>query len=169
MGVVVSFSTRPAIGRAGGVICRGAATAPRLPGTGRERISLTGVWNWLAVAVSLLCCAGCARRGSQASDIVPATLAAQPAISYPPELYASRIEGEVMLYLVVDSSGAPLRDSTRVARSSGHAAFDAAALEAASTLRFTPAHRGAVAVTAAIQIPIRFTLPDSLKHLRDHL
>lgn len=103
-----------------------------------------------------------------ANDIVPAVLSTQPAIPYPPELYANRIEGEVMLYLVVDSTGAALRDSTRVVRSSGQAAFDAAALEAAPGLHFTAARRGTVPVTAPIRVPIRFTLPDSIKRPRDH-
>lgn len=73
-----------------------------------------------------------------------------------------------MLYLVVDSAGLVVRDSTRIVKSSGQTAFDAAALEAAPALHFTPAHRGAVPVTAPIQIPIRFTLPDSIKNARDH-
>lgn len=126
------------------------------------------MWNALAVTVSLVCCLGCARRASTANDLVPATLSTQPAIPYPPELYARRVEGEVMLYLVIDSTGAALRDSTRVIKSSGQAAFDAAALEAASGLHFTAARRGTVPVTAPIQIPIRFTLPDTIKHPRDH-
>jgi TonB family protein len=100
--------------------------------------------------------------------VVPATLTGEPAIPFPPELYARHIEGEVILYLVVDSTGATMRDSTRVASSSGQAAFDAAALEAAAALRFHPATRGGVPVSAPIQIPIRFTLPDSIKNARDH-
>ncbi len=100
--------------------------------------------------------------------MVPATLSAQPAIPYPPELFTRRVEGEAMLYLVVDSAGLPVRDSTRIAKSSGQSAFDAAALEAAAALRFTPATRAGVPVMAAIQIPIRFTLPDSIKHPRAH-
>ena len=74
----------------------------------------------------------------------------------------------MLLYLVVDSTGATLRDSTRVARSSGQAAFDAAALEAAAGLHFKPATRAGVPLTAPIQVPIRFTLPDSIKNARDH-
>jgi TonB family protein len=126
------------------------------------------VWNRLTVAVWLCGCLGCVNRPDAASDLVPATLSTQPAIPYPPELYAKRIEGDVLLYLVVDSTGSALRDSTRVAKSSGQAAFDAAALDAAPALHFSPAHRGPVPVTAPIQIPIRFTLPDSIKHPRDH-
>ena len=125
------------------------------------------MWNALAVTVSLVCWLGCARRASPATDVVPATLSAQPAIPYPPELYARGIEGEVVLYLVVDSTGEALRDSTRVVTSSGQAAFDAAALDAAPGLHFTAARRGAVPVTAPIRVPIRFALPDSIKHPRD--
>lgn len=82
-------------------------------------------------------------------------------IPYPPELFSAGIEGEVLLYLVVDSAGHVVRDSTRIAEASGHAAFDAAALTAAPTLRFIPAMRGDTAVMAPIQVPIRFTLPDT--------
>ncbi len=93
----------------------------------------------------------------------PVPVDGQAPIPYPPELYTQRIEGEVMLYVVVDSSGAVVRDSTRIEESSGHQAFDAAALTAAPTLRFTPATRGDTAVMAPIQVPIQFTLPDSVR------
>lgn len=124
--------------------------------------------NPLAVIVPWIWCLGCGNSPAPAPELVPATLSSEPAIPFPPELFAKRIEGEVMLYLVVDSTGAPMRDSTRVAKSSGQAGFDAAALEAAAGLHFTPATRAGVPVTAAIQIPIRFTLPDSIKNARDH-
>lgn len=98
----------------------------------------------------------------ESSDITPAVpIAQQNPIPYPPALYAQGIEGEVMLYLFVDASGAVIHDSTRIAESSGHNEFDAAALQAAPSLRFVPAHRGDSAVSAPIQVPIRFTLPDS--------
>jgi TonB family protein len=106
----------------------------------------------------------CHRDRPREGDITPATrIAGNTEIPYPPELFTRRIEGQVMLYLYVDSAGAVVNDSTRIARSSGQAAFDAAALEAAPHLRFTPAHRGTVPVAAPIQVPIIFTLPDSLK------
>ncbi len=87
----------------------------------------------------------------------------QPPIPYPAALFQERVEGEVLLYLLIDSAGYVVRDSTRVATSSGRSAFDAAALDAAASLRFTPARRGDTAVTAPLQVPIRFTLPDSVK------
>lgn len=124
--------------------------------------------NPLAVIIPLVCGVGCAEQPSPARDLVPATLTGEPAIPFPPDLFAKRVEGEVMLYLVVDSTGTALRDSTRVAKSSGRAAFDAAALEAAAGLHFKPATRGGIPVTAPIQVPIRFTLPDSIKNARAH-
>jgi len=106
----------------------------------------------------------CHRGARAAAALVPAQLVSgQSAIPYPAELYAQRIEGEVMLYLVVDSSGVVVRDSTRIVTSSGRAAFDAAALQAAATLRFSPARRAGLPVPAPLQLPIRFTLPDSVK------
>ena len=113
--------------------------------------------------------AACHRGANHDVDLSPATLVSgQASIPYPPDLYSRRLEGEVMLYLVVDSTGLVVRDSTRIARSSGQAAFDAAALEAAPGLHFAPARRGAVPVTAPIQVPIRFKLPDSVKNARGH-
>ena len=124
------------------------------------RISLLAL---LAVLAS-----GCGEKPPVEEPITPAVpVAGQPDIPYPPELFNRRIQGEVMLYLVVDTSGAVVRDSTRIANSSGEAAFDAAALQAAQSLRFTPAHQGATPVVAPIQVPIRFTLPDSLLSPKD--
>ena len=117
----------------------------------------------LAVLVS-----GCGEKPPAEPPITPAVpVAGQPDIPYPADLFNRRIQGEVMLYLVVDTAGAVVRDSTRIAASSGEAAFDAAALQAAQSLRFTPAHQGTSAVMAPIQVPIRFTLPDSLLSPKD--
>ncbi len=109
---------------------------------------------------TLLAVVACTGSAPTEDPVVPAVLIpGQPAIPYPPDLFARRVEGEVLLYLVVDSSGAVLWDSSRVAKSSGHPAFDAAALDAAPGLRFTPAERAGVRVSAPIQVPIRFTIP----------
>jgi TonB family protein len=91
----------------------------------------------------------------------PITIDGQDPIPYPPDLFRQGVEGEVMLYLRVDSTGGVIRDSTRIESSSGYADFDAAALAAADGLRFSPATRGDTAVASPIQVPIRFSLPDS--------
>lgn len=120
------------------------------------------------VALLAILGTGCGRKPPAEEPIAPAVLVpGQPEIPYPVELFNRRIQGEVMLYLVVDSSGAVIRDSTRIASTSGEAAFDAAALQAAQSLRFTPAHQGPTPVMAPIQVPIRFTLPDSLLSPKD--
>ncbi|MES2123477.1 MAG: TonB family protein [Gemmatimonadota bacterium] len=112
--------------------------------------------------------AGCSKKPPPETPITPAVpIPDESQIPYPADLFNRRIQGEVMLYLVVDTTGAVIRDSTRIATSSGQAAFDAAALQAAQALRFTPAHRGDTLVIAPIQVPIRFTLPDSLLSPRD--
>ncbi|MCA9764528.1 MAG: energy transducer TonB [Gemmatimonadetes bacterium] len=113
------------------------------------------------IAVLLLACQSAPAAEGTFTPAMP--IEPQDPIPYPPSLFAAGIEGEVMLYLVVDSSGAVIPDSTRVATASGHAEFDAAALQAAPALRFTPARRGDTAVAAPIQVPIHFTLPDSLR------
>lgn len=106
----------------------------------------------------------CGEEAPAAGTFTPAVpVEGQPPIPYPAALFQERVEGEVMLYLVIDSAGYVVRDSTRVATSSGRAEFDAAALDAAASLRFVPARRGDTAVTAPLQVPIRFTLPDSVK------
>lgn len=90
-----------------------------------------------------------------------------PPIPYPAELFRQQIEGEVLLYLVIDSSGYVVHDSTRIATSSGRPEFDAAALESAPSLRFLPARRGDTAVAAPLQVPIKFTLPGSTQPAED--
>jgi protein TonB len=115
--------------------------------------------RWLPFLVVLAACGGDAPLAGEFHPAVP--IEGQDPIPYPAELYSDGIEGEVMLYLVVDTTGAVIRDSTRIAESSGQSAFDAAALQAAPTLRFTPARRGDTLVAAPIQVPIRFTLPDT--------
>jgi protein TonB len=114
--------------------------------------------------LGLLLLAACASESPVPGEFQPAVpIEGQDPIPYPTELFSEGIEGEVMLYIVVDTTGAVIRDSTRIEHSSGQSAFDAAALQAAPTLRFTPARRGDTAVVAPIQVPIHFTMPDSLQ------
>ncbi len=117
----------------------------------------------LLAATLLLGSLGCAGEPPAAALRAARPIAGGPEIPYPPELFTKRVEGEVLLYLVVDSAGAVIRDSTRIATTSGHPEFDAAAMAAAPGLKFHPATRNDTAVTAPIQVPIRFRLPDSLK------
>ena len=80
-------------------------------------------------------------------------------VDYPPALYQQGIEGRVLLKLFVDSTGALVRDSTKVAESSGYPAFDSAAVAAVPRLRFAPGRRDGVAVPMSFSQPIVFRHP----------
>ena len=122
----------------------------------------------MLAATALLAACGTDGAADADDEITPAIPSAQQSeIPFPPDLFLRGIEGEVMLYVVVDSSGGVIRDSTRIAKSSGHVEFDAAAMAAAPGLRFTPAQRRGVPIVHAIQVPIRFTIPDSLRANED--
>ena len=80
-------------------------------------------------------------------------------VDYPPALYQQGIEGRVLLRLYVDSTGALVKDSTKVAESSGYPAFDSAAVAAVPRLRFAPGRRDGVAVGMSFAQPIVFKHP----------
>jgi protein TonB len=85
---------------------------------------------------------------------------AESPIQYPRVLYDQKIEGNVVLRLFVDSTGRLVRDSTRVAESSGYPALDSAALAGSSELRFAPAKRRGVPVATAFLQPVEFRHPE---------
>ena len=73
---------------------------------------------------------------------------------YQSELRAS---GHVVLWMFVDSSGAPTR--VEVHRSSGNAEIDAAAVEAGRMARFDAAYRDGEPVAVWVELPITFEAP----------
>ena len=80
--------------------------------------------------------------------------------AYPPLLKQAGIGGTVTAWALVDPTGAVAR--TLVARTSGRAELDSAALHVTSKMRFTPARNRAVAVPVWIKLPIVFrTAPDA--------
>ena len=74
--------------------------------------------------------------------------------SYPPALRDAGIGGEVVVWFYIDQTGAV--QDTRVSRSSGYEALDAAALRVADRFRFTPALNRDNAVAVWVQFPITF-------------
>jgi len=82
-------------------------------------------------------------------------------VRYPPEAYADRVEGTVILRLYVDEGGILLADSTRVAEGSGVASLDSAALAAVAAMRFAPARRDGSPVATAFLQPVHFRHPES--------
>jgi len=97
--------------------------------------------------------------GPRANELPPVPLNPNSPVDYPPALAAQGIEGTVLLRLMVDTSGIIVRDSTRVAESSGYPALDSAAMQAVPSLRYAPAERDGAKVAMAFLQPIFFRTP----------
>ena len=91
---------------------------------------------WLLAAALLF--AGCA------SQDRPLQLSSGAAPIYPPQSQAQGVEGEVTVQYDVTDQGVVI-NAVVVASSSGQV-FDAAALQAVTSWKFTPARRGGVAI-----------------------
>lgn len=77
---------------------------------------------------------------------------------YPTVLRDSRVEGRVLIELVVEEDGTVRAGSARVVEAS-HRAFGDAALRAVERFRFTPAEVGGIAVAVRVTIPIAWSVP----------
>ena len=97
--------------------------------------------------------------GPRANELPPVPLNPNSPVDYPSALAAQGIEGTVLLRLMVDTSGTIVRDSTRVAESSGYPALDSAAMQAVPSLRYAPAERDGAKVAMAFLQPIYFRTP----------
>lgn len=93
------------------------------------------------------------------ADQPPVAINPVSPVDYPVPLLEQGIEGKVLLRLYADSLGKLLRDSTRVAESSGYPALDSAAVSGAAGLRFSPALRHGRPVAGAFLQPIHFRNP----------
>jgi len=76
--------------------------------------------------------------------------------AYPPEALRQRHEGTVLLAFTIGPDGSPL--DIQVARSSGFAELDSAALAAARQWRFRALGPDGRATTASTRVPVRFHL-----------
>jgi len=95
----------------------------------------------------------------------PAPLYGDVPIEYPLELWDQDIEGKTLLKVRVDDMGRV--DSAVVVESSGHPAFDSAAMRGAKELRFAPARKDGERITVWARVPVHFSkdprpAPDSL-------
>ena len=94
-----------------------------------------------------------------APDGPPVALNAESPVSYPQSLLEQGVEGTVVLHLFVDANGAVMRDSTRVAESSGYPAFDSAAVTAVPQFHYAPAVRDGTPVGTAFLQAVQFRNP----------
>ena len=62
-------------------------------------------------------------------DVAPVMLNKELPFRYPPALYAQKVQGNVTLRIFIDSNGAIVPDSTRIAETSGFTALDSAAMK----------------------------------------
>jgi TonB family protein len=74
--------------------------------------------------------------------------------NYPPLLRDAGVSGRVDVHLWLDESGGIVR--AEVAQSSGHEAFDAAALRVVRVMRLSPARNRNTPVRVIVVLPVRF-------------
>jgi TonB family protein len=102
--------------------------------------------------LTVLVALGCAGDG----DIEqPTPLYGDVPIEYPLQLWDQDMEGETLLRVRVTDTGGV--DSVEVLESAGHPDFDAAAVEGAKQLRFSPARREGKRIEVWAEVPVNFS------------
>jgi len=94
-------------------------------------------------------------------DVAPVMLNKELPFRYPPALYAQKVQGNVTLRIFIDSNGAIVPDSTRIAETSGFTALDSAAMKGSRELKFEPAKTLGQPVPVSILLPVYFRHPDA--------
>ena len=85
----------------------------------------------------------------------PTPLYGEGPIDYPLELWDSDVEGKTLLRVRVTDMGRV--DSVVVLESSGHEAFDSAAVDGALELRFQPARKNGKRIEVWAEVPVHFS------------
>lgn len=109
--------------------------------------------RWTAVCLlSMPLLPGCS--GDQEIES-PSPLYGEVPIEYPIELWDQDVEGATLLKVRVTDTGRV--DSIVVVETSGHPAFDTAAIEGARDLRFRPARRNGKRIDVWAEVPVHFS------------
>ena len=122
--------------------------------------------------VTLLCAVACGERSTkrvaEAFQVGPARPDEEPRVlntelpfRYPAALYARRIQGNVTLRLLIDTTGQVNADSTRIEESSGYAPLDSAAVKGSLDLRFVPAKLHGDPMATTVLFPVYFRHPEA--------
>jgi TonB family protein len=112
--------------------------------------------EWKTAAVALLAAAPWALACAGDQDLErPTPLYGEVPIEYPLELWDQDIEGETTLRVRVTDAGRV--DSVVVLESSGHSAFDSAAIDGARELRFQPARKNGKRIEVWAHVPVHFS------------
>jgi TonB family protein len=96
-------------------------------------------------------------RFSNSPDVLPQMKNSELPFRYPPDLYAQRVQGNVVLRMQIDREGRVL--SSSVEESSEITALDSAAVKGSHDLLFEPARRGNDSVPVTILFPVYFRIP----------
>lgn len=144
--------------------------AERTKDAGRDSLV---AWKWTAATKEQEASANAelARMRREPPTEVPANAtlfdfqAEQPAMpvagtkgpEYPTELRASRVEGSVLIQVVVDENGQPMMGSFKILKSD-HPLFSEAVKRALTATQFTPAKVGGKGVRQLVQLPFQFSL-----------
>jgi protein TonB len=94
--------------------------------------------------------------GANVVDNLPRKLPLNPAPPYPQDAWLARIQGRVVLKVLVEPAGTV--GVVAVHATSGSASLDDAALTTVQTWRFEPARRRGTAVAHEVLVPVRFTI-----------
>ncbi len=84
---------------------------------------------------------------------------------YPSDLVRLGVGGEAVLRLWLDERGQVVR--SLVSSSTGIPRLDSVALTVSDRMQFRPAKSGTQAIRVIVQIPVEFTVPDSVLVLSD--
>lgn len=129
-----------------------------------KRLVLNGL---LAAALVMTACkkgegsGGTFQTVGRQPDVAPVMLNKELPFRYPPALYAQKVQGNVTLRIYIDSNGAIVPDSTRIAETSGFTALDSAAMKGSRDLKFEPAKTMGQPVPVSILLPVYFRHPDA--------
>ena len=93
-------------------------------------------------------------------DQLPVMLNKELPFRYPADLYAQKVQGNVMLHIFIDKDGKIRPESTFVLTSSGQPAFDSAAIAGSAELTFIPAKKDGQPLAIPILFPVHFRHPD---------
>lgn len=117
-----------------------------------------GPMGWLLLA--LVAGAGC--RPDEVAMEEPVLIEHDSPFRYPRALWDEGREGETVVMVHVTTTGGV--DSVYVVQSSGHTAFDSAAVAGAHLLRFVPARRDDRRVARWTRVPVVFQMNDQTSH-----
>lgn len=128
----------------------------------RRRVVYSCLTSMMMVAVGACSDGGPVARwlGRRQAVEIPALITTELPFRYPPGLYMEQIQDDVTLRLYIDSLGAVVAESIRVAEPAKYWPFDSAAVEGAPRLAFRPARIGERRIPFAVLFPVKFRVPN---------